>query len=296
MKIIAIINAYELPASLSQAKRYKQEMEQQGVQLDIVHNGCFLSSIEDGKINIDLAGYDACMYLDKDMYTAKMISAKFIRMFNNVKAIEICDDKMLTHIALADCNIPMPKTISGLLCYNSQLAIRQDFVQRLERELGYPMVAKHSQGSWGEQVFLIENSTQLQEKYKQMQTTKHLFQQFVQSSSGKDIRVIVVGGKVIASMLRTSNGDFRSNIELGGSAKAIDLPPSFAQTAIKCAKVLELDYCGVDLLIDSNGQPLVCEVNSNAFFEGIEKVCNVNVARHYCKYIIDTLKAEKSKL
>ena len=89
-------------------------------------------------------------------------------------------------------------------------------------------------------------------------------------------------------MQRTAQaGEFRSNIELGGVGSAIELTSEIAQAAEECARVLGLEYCGVDLLQTAQGLT-VCEVNSNAFFEGIESATGVNVAQLYAKHIYTT--------
>ena len=124
---------------------------------------------------------------------------------------------------------------------------------------------------------------------KKLLHTSHLYQQFVSSSSGKDVRVIVVGGKAIASMVRQNQNDFRANVELGGIAKYMPVDDVFLRTAENCAKVLGLDYAGVDLLIDQNGLPLVCEVNSNAYFKGMQSCFDVDVADEYMQHILKKL-------
>ena len=117
----------------------------------------------------------------------------------------------------------------------------------------------------------------------------HFFQAYISESQGRDIRVMVVGGKTVAAMERVAQqGEFRSNIELGGEGRKIDLPPIYAETAEKAAKALRLEYCGVDLLQTKDG-PILCEVNSNAFFEGLEKTTGCNVAAAYAKRILDCM-------
>ena len=100
--------------------------------------------------------------------------------------------------------------------------------------------------------------------------------------------MIVVGGKVAAAMLRSSKTDFRSNIELGGIGSPIEISENLKQTCEKVAALLNLDYCGIDVLIAKDGY-LVCEVNSNAFFGGIEKVTGVNVAKRYAEHIYNEI-------
>ena len=109
-------------------------------------------------------------------------------------------------------------------------------------------------------------------------------------SQGKDVRVIVIGGEAVAAMERIAQeGEFRSNIELGGAGKVFDLSKEYKELAERVANVLQLDYCGIDLLEGKDGG-IVCEVNSNAFFEGIESVTGINVAKAYAEYIYKTIK------
>ena len=104
------------------------------------------------------------------------------------------------------------------------------------------------------------------------------------------MRVIVVGGKAIGAMERVAQkGEFRSNIELGGVGQKIAASEAYLHAAECAAKTLGLDYCGVDLLETASG-PVVCEVNSNAFFEGFESVTGVDVAAAYAAHVVDVLK------
>ena len=94
-------------------------------------------------------------------------------------------------------------------------------------------------------------------------------------------------------MIRENTSDFRSNIALGGKGREYSPNKEFIAAAEKCARVLDLDYCGVDLLFGEGGKPYVCEVNSNAFITEIERITGVNVAKSYAEYIINKIKSEK---
>jgi ribosomal protein S6--L-glutamate ligase/gamma-F420-2:alpha-L-glutamate ligase len=122
-----------------------------------------------------------------------------------------------------------------------------------------------------------------------METVKlkpHLFQKFIPTGSGRDVRIIVIGGKAVACMERSNQTDFRSNIAKGGTGRAITPPQEFIEVAERACKELGLDYAGVDLLYGEHGQPILCEVNSNAFFLGMEKATGINVAKLYAEYMI----------
>lgn len=290
MKGIILNNAYNKSATLlNQSIRLKEEFDKLNVEVDIKRND-FFSTYIDGKIISAVKDYDFCVYLDKDKYVSKMLEQTGLRLFNNAKAIEVCDDKMETHIALAKHNIPMPKTIPGLLCYNKEESVKLETVEKLESLLSYPIIIKESFGSLGKGVYKAETRQELNKKMEELKLIPHLFQEFIAESSGRDIRVIVIGGKAFASMLRESKVDFRSNAELGGDAFRFDLPPSYAVLCEKVSKILNLDYCGIDVLIGKNG-PIICEVNSNAFWGRIEKVTGLNIAKEYALHILESLKS-----
>ena len=283
-RAIIIINAYStLPTGLNQAERLKTEFARLGVNAEIRRNGFFAYLDGEGELVNELKGYDFCVYLDKDKYTSAILEKSGLRLFNSHAAVRVCDDKMETHLALAGHGIPMPPTVGGLLCYDAEAQVKGlDFI---EKTLGYPVIVKESYGSLGKGVYKADDRNALEALCEKVKCTPHLFQKFISSSAGKDIRVIVIGGKAVAAMQRKSDTDFRSNLELGGTAKPVEIDDCLRDICELTAKTLGLDYCGVDVLYDENGGYLVCEVNSNAFFGGIERVTGANIARLYAEYI-----------
>lgn len=283
---LILLNAYmATPNYLFQANRLQEELALLGVETDVKRNDKFFSLIQDGKIKNGL-NYDFCIYLDKDKYMSLMLEKSGLRLFNRHEPIRICDDKMDTFLYLADKNIPMPKTLSGILCYDPSAKVSKESLTRVEEELAYPIVVKECYGSLGKGVYLAQDRAELALLAERVKCRPHLFQEYVHSSVGKDVRVIVIGGKAVCAMLRSSDADFRSNIELGGKGTPFVLTEDFKGLAEKCAQEIGLDYCGVDLMFGENG-PMVCEVNSNAFFGGIERVTGYNVARAYAQYIME---------
>ena len=118
-----------------------------------------------------------------------------------------------------------------------------------------------------------------------------LVQEYIGESHGRDVRALVVGGKVVAAMRRVATGtEFRSNFHLGGSVEAVEITPKLAQIAVNAAKILELDIAGVDLLESQRG-PLVLEVNSSPGLEGIEKASQINVAGAVASFLNEKLQA-----
>ena len=191
---------------------------------------------------------------------------------------------MLTHICLANEGIKMPTTISSTLCYTDNG--NRDYLVEVIDKIGLPMIVKENYGSLGKQVYLANNHAELLEIENKLIHIPHIFQQFIECSKGKDYRIIVIGGKVVAYMKRENPFSYLSNLATGGTASKVELPQKYLDIAERCAKILGLDYCGVDILEGPHGEPIVSEVNSNAFYEGIEKTTGINVAGCYVDYLL----------
>lgn len=291
-RILILNNAYmTLPHYLYQSQRLSEELGRLGVQTDVRANDFFPAAVEeDGRVALRVAQYDACIYWDKDKYVSRLLEKGGLRLFNSAAAVELCDDKMTTAIWLAAHDVPMPYTMPGLLCYDPAAIISPAMYGEVERRLGYPFVMKTSYGSLGKGVMLVENRAQFEALSREYKCCPHLYQRFISESAGRDVRVIVVGGRPIAAMERHNPHDFRSNIELGGVATPYAVDSSIEALCERVVEVLGLDYCGIDLLRRGD-EYLVCEVNSNAFFGGMERTTGVNVAAAYARYIYDALYA-----
>ena len=110
-------------------------------------------------------------------------------------------------------------------------------------------------------------------------------QEFIEGSKGRDIRIHVVGNQVITAMERKNDKDFRANITNGGTMKKYVPNEEECEMAISICRELKLDFAGVDLLFGEDGEPILCEVNSNAHFKNIYDCTNVNVADAIMEYI-----------
>ncbi len=291
MKGIILINAYfDSDEYMYQPLRLQEEFFGLGAEVDIVRNDSYFYSVDGGAGRLKLDGYDFCVYLDKDKYLLNALAKTDIPLFNSCEAITVCDDKMLTSIALADSGIPMPKTLPGLLCFSPSERIKPESVAIIEGEIGYPLVVKESYGSMGKGVYLVHDRTELCQTLEKVKCKPHLIQKYIWTSFGKDVRVIVIGGKVAGGMLRASESDFRSNLGAGGSGTPYEVSPELEKLSLKVADILGLDYCGIDFLFGEDGSFVVCEVNSNAFFAGFESCTGINVAELYAEYIYNKVK------
>ena len=157
-------------------------------------------------------------------------------------------------------------------------------------ELGFPMIIKECYGSFGQQVYMVHTKEELLKKVKETSPKPIIFQEFIKTSFAKDLRLQVVGDQVVASMYRYSDtGDFRANISNGGKMRYYEPTKEEQTIALKSCEAIGLDFAGVDLLFGEEGQPLVCEVNSNAHFRNIYDCTQVNVAEMIMEYILNKL-------
>lgn len=288
-----IINPFLTPLeSVHQAERLTEEFSLLGVSVKTVTDAFLRSFTDKSEIYTELKELDFAVYLDKDKYQSQILENAGVRLFNRHNAIRVCDDKAETIIALKNQNLNIPKTVFGGLCYRNDLKINVLWAEKIAEQLNFPVVVKESFGSMGKGVHIANDINELIAVMEKVKLKPHIFQQYIGGKIGVDVRVIVIGGKAVAAMERRNDGDFRSNVAQGGVGVKIDLPLEFKNAAEKCAQVLGLDYCGVDLLYGVSGEPYVCEVNSNAFFSGIEKATNVNVAKLYAEHILKIVKGK----
>lgn len=157
---------------------------------------------------------------------------------------------------------------------------REDLRDAIKRVGGTPVVLKLLEGTQGVGVILAESISSAESVLDAMHSLKQniLIQSFIKEAEGQDVRAIVVGDRVVASMRRQApEGEFRSNVHRGGTAEAVDLDPEFERTALEATRALRLNIAGVDLM-PSNDGPMVLEVNSSPGLQGIESATSIDVA------------------
>ncbi|SFA68882.1 gamma-F420-2:alpha-L-glutamate ligase [Lentibacillus halodurans] len=233
---------------------------------------------------------DFVVFADKDIYLAKQLEILGFRVFNSADAIAASDDKIASYQLLASNHLPIPKTIiAPKAFYNTQDDHINDYHSAIEI-LGFPMIVKEAFGSFGEQVYLIQTKEELAEKVNQLQGRPFMLQEFIAASFGQDIRLHVVGDKVVAAMARHAQDDFRSNITAGGTMKEYHPTSEEKNIAIAATNAMGADFAGVDLLFGSGSTPIICEINSNAHIRNMFDCTGINVADFIVAYIKKTLK------
>ncbi|WP_276168548.1 RimK family alpha-L-glutamate ligase [Zobellia alginiliquefaciens] len=188
---------------------------------------------------------------------------------NKVKALQF----------MANKGIPIPDTLFSIDPDNIE--------QQIELLGGTPLIIKLQEGTHGLGVVLAEtkkSAKSIIDTFYKMDTSI-LLQEFIEESNGEDIRVFVVGNKVIASMKRRSgNDEFRSNVHRGGSTEAVQLTKKEETMALNAAKYIGLGVAGVDLIRSKKG-PLLIEVNASPGLQGIEAATGVNIAKEIVRFV-----------
>jgi len=198
----------------------------------------------------------------------------------NSASIEASKDKMYANQILAQAGLPIPKTMLTRFPCKAEL---------VEKVVGFPCVLKVVTGSHGKGVYLCENAKQFEDLSELVSSidfkNSMIIQEYIKESEGRDLRVIVIGGRVVGAMQRKStDGSFKANISRGGQGEAYDVDDQMELLAIQTAKVLDLDIAGVDLLFHNDGYR-ICEANSSPGFKGFEKALGINIPQRVFDYV-----------
>ena len=198
---------------------------------------------------------------------------------NSSTSIGTSRDKLAAHQALAINRIPMPDTAFA----NSP----RDTENIIDLTTGAPLVVKLLESSQGKGVVLAETKKTASSVISAFQklNAPFIIQEFIKDANGSDLRLFVIGGKVVASMMRSaSNDDFRSNLHSGGKAAKVKITQQERKIAKQATKAMGLNIAGVDILRSNEG-PKVLEVNSSPGLQGIESTNNINIASLIIDYL-----------
>lgn len=269
-----------------QALLVKEAAERQNVQASIKKNYEVMMALSEALNDRP----DFVVFLDKDILLARFLKLQGIQVFNDPEVIERCDNKANQYIQLAKHQIPMPKTIIAPKVYPAFTIRDSGYYEKVLETLSLPIIIKEGRGSFGMKVYLIETEEDFYEKVEELRGIDYVFQQFIATSKGRDVRVNIVGGKIVAAMYRHSETDFRANITNGGTAEVVTLTAAQEKIAIEAAVAVGAEFAGVDLLFGENETPLVCEVNAAAHIRNILNVTGINVADAMIQYILEEIR------
>jgi ribosomal protein S6--L-glutamate ligase len=281
-------------------KRLKQVARERGHDVEVINYAMCYMTMEKGNPVVYYKGkalpkFDVIIPRIAQSYTkygtAVVRQFEMQGSFTTASSIAInrSRDKLRSYQILARQDVGIPKTV-----FARETANLEEVVELVG---GAPVIIKVARGTHGNGVVLAETrkaaKAVMQAFY--VEGVNFIVQEFVEESAGSDIRALVVGGRVVASIQRQSlDDDFRSNTHQGGVGTSVKLTPEEEKTAIKAAKAMGLPVCGVDMMRSKDG-PKVLEVNSSASIKTPELVTKRDVATKIIEYIERNAKAKPKK-
>ena len=204
-----------------------------------------------------------------------------VRVMNSPRAIERCVDKFYTSALLREAGLDTPETV---------VCERIDDAMAAVREMG-DVIVKPLFGSMGHGMVRVNDPETAFRVFRALELARAVYYlQRVVDHEGSDVRAFVVGNRVVAAIERRAlDGGWRTNISLGGEARAIDLPPAWSELALTAARAVGADYAGVDLLAASDGTIHVLEVNGIPGWSGAQRATSVDIAGAIVDHLIATL-------
>jgi len=247
---------------------------------------------KDIKILFIKAGFGGSA-LDNHIGVVKQFELSGIKVVNNHLGVMRAKNKIRSLQILKKFNIPSP---------NAYVVRSAEYIDKMVKNINsYPVILKSVSGSKGAGVSIIESQRGLRSIIQLLiqdeRAAPVIIQQYIKESSGKDIRIFVVGNKIVAAMERIAKkrGEFRSNFSLGGKVRIAELSDVEKKLAVRAIKAFGLEVAGVDLIRSKNGAQIL-EVNANPGLEGITQATGIDVAGHIVKYMVSKVKKNSKKV
>lgn len=215
------------------------------------------------------------------MQVVNHLDSMGVPVVNRASAIARSRDKVRCLQVLAAGQVGVPRTVMA----NDTAHI----VRLVDAVGGLPCIVKLLRGTQGVGVMIATTMTEARTIVDTFTSLGQeiCLQEFIAESSGRDLRALVVGERVVGAMRRQARaGEFRSNLHRGGEGSPVKLEEPFVSTALKAARLVGLDICGVDMLEGREG-PLVMELNSSPGFEGLERATKQDIAAEMVRFALE---------
>lgn len=244
-----------------------------------------IGSLSPGQPNIELPQFDAIMprigasVTFYGLAVVRQLESKGVITTATSEGIARSRDKLQSLQLMGRSGLPIPKT--------TVVSSPNDIWSAIEIAGGLPVIIKLIRGTQGRGVFLARELHTVESILQAVSLAREqiLIQEYIEESHGADLRVIVVGNRCVAAMVRqAAAGDFRSNLHRGGTALPIEVDQHTRTLASRAAQVHGLGVAGVDLILSKRG-PLLLEVNSSPGLEGIETTTRIDVATEIVRYL-----------
>ena len=277
-------------------QRLKEELEEKGAEAYMLPATRFLSRVAtEPRLSIrgyPIDDYDAVIVRKVPGGTAERVFYRMdvlhrledmgIYVMNSADSIEVAVDKFLTSALLEEAGINTPRTV---------VTERFDEATRAFEELGGDVVVKPLFGSLGMGMTRLSDPDTAYRVFRALEMTQGVYylQEFIPHAN-EDVRAFVIGGEVVASMVRRGE-DWKTNISAGGSAETYEIEEELAELSVKATETIGLEYSGVDLLrSEEDGRIYVIELNSTPGWQGLQTVTEANIARLVVDFLLSKIK------
>ncbi len=231
----------------------------------------------------DITKYDVILpripgsFMEIGYTLLKFLKQEGCKITINPEAVIYTHNKFLTLIMLAKASLPVPDTY---------LSLKRGPLEMVLEKIKYPVVLKILHGYQGKGVMFADSKQSAVSIMDMLETFEQpVFVEEYIKNPGEDIRALVVGEEVVASMKRKAKkGERRANIGVGGTGEKYEITEEEKELAVKTAKVLGMGIAGVDILKEKNKKPLIIEVNVYPGLKGLEAATGKNVAREMINY------------
>jgi [lysine-biosynthesis-protein LysW]--L-2-aminoadipate ligase len=269
-------------------------LEEKELQKEAVKAGCKSELIDVRKLSFNVTGkkinngfgdvvLQRCISYYRSIFLARILENFGIHVINSTKVSEACGNKLVTSMLLARAGVPTPKTY---------VALDAESVFETAEKVGYPVVIKPFTGSWGRMVDIAKEpqtlGTIVEYRESMQSPVEHMYyiQEFVKRPP-RDIRLIVAGDEVIASVYRNApKGEWRTNVARGGTTTAFKLNKEIEDITLKAAKAVGGGILGVDAMETRDHGYTIHEVNNTVEFKGAQASTEDRIARKIVDYVI----------
>ena len=269
-------------------------LEEKELQKEAEKAGCKSELIDVRKLSFNVTGkklngsfgdivLQRCISYYRSIFLARILENFGIHVINSTKVSEACGNKLVTSMLLAKAGVPTPKTF---------VALDSESVFETAEKLGYPVVIKPFTGSWGRMVDIAKEpqtlGTIVEYRESMQSPVEHMYyiQEFVKRPP-RDIRLIVAGDEVIASVYRNApKGEWRTNVARGGTTTTFKLNKEIEDITLKAAKAVGGGILGVDAMESKDEGYTVHEVNNTVEFKGAQGATEHRIAKKIVDYVI----------
>lgn len=262
---------------------YVEEAEKLGVKLELILKEGLAIGVINNSISIQYAikkvgKPDFVIMRERDPLLSRQLEQAGVKVFNNSKVSEICNDKANTHQYLAGKNVKMLDTVFA----------NASHIRYLPKGMSFPLMVKEVDGNDSKNVVKVNTVAELMQACSQLGQSNIIVQQLA-PTMGQEIRIWLLGGEIIGSVLRTATDGFNASYSRGANVTRYDLGDAEKETVHQIASHINADFLALDFFFGESGELILNEIEEVAGSRTLSLVSDYNVAENYLKYILNNI-------